>query len=76
MQLLHTWSLSVEEQFYLFFPIILLFLLRINNKTIFYYILLATILSFVFCVILSFSSNPKLASANFYLFPQELGNYC
>ena len=71
MQLLHTWSLAVEEQFYLFFPIILLFLLRINNKTIFYYILLATILSFVFCVILSFSSNPKLASANFYLFPSR-----
>ena len=71
MQLLHTWSLSVEEQFYLFFPIIFLYLLKANKKLIFYYILLATILSLVLCVILSFSSNPKLASANFYLFPSR-----
>ena len=46
-------------------------LLRTNKKLIVHYIFLAMIFSLVLCVVLSFSSSPKLASANFYLFPSR-----
>jgi peptidoglycan/LPS O-acetylase OafA/YrhL len=45
--LLHTWSLGVEEQYYLFFPAMLLLLWRIGKISIPYVIALLTIGSFV-----------------------------
>lgn len=45
--LLHTWSLAVEEQFYLFFPIILFIFLPLGRKFFFGTIILLAILSFL-----------------------------
>jgi peptidoglycan/LPS O-acetylase OafA/YrhL len=70
--LLHTWSLAVEEQFYIFFPLLLLLFWRFGKKTIFSIITILTISS----LLLSEWGWRNQPSANFYLLPTrawELG---
>ena len=62
--LLHTWSLSVEEQFYVVFPVLLVFLLRRNRWTL-SVLVIASLASFAISV-WGVSSHP---SATFYLLP-------
>lgn len=63
--LLHTWSLSVEEQFYIGFPLIMLLLLRWKQKILALITIGATLASFA----LSVWAVQTYPSAAFYLIP-------
>ena len=65
--LLHTWSLAVEEQFYLLFPLLLILLWRGGRARAFAAILLISILSFA----LSEWVWRDRPVANFYLIPSR-----
>ena len=65
--LLHTWSLALEEQYYLVFPIFLIFAWRFGRDRVFWII---TVLASV-SLILSELGWRNDASANFYLAPSR-----
>jgi len=63
--LLHTWSLAVEEQYYLLFPIYLLLLWRFGRNPVFWSICVIAALS----LLMSEWGWRNYPSANFYLAP-------
>ena len=63
--LLHTWSLAVEEQFYIIFPIFLIFAWRFGKKRVFWMIVVMAAIS----LLLSEWGWRKQPTANFYLAP-------
>lgn len=65
MPLLHTWSLAVEEQFYVVFPLLLLLLWRFGKSTILVLIIIIAFVSFA----LSEWGLRAHQEANFYLLP-------
>ena len=66
--LLHTWSLAVEEQYYLFFPVFLWLLWRFRKRNVVLMICLVAFLSLLLSELIleKFSTFQK---ANFYLLP-------
>src|SRR5207248_1394119 len=62
--LLHTWSLSVEEQFYIVFPLIMILLWRYARHAVVYLLPLAAASSLV----LAFRHNATDPSGTFYFF--------
>lgn len=63
--LLHTWSLAVEEQFYVLFPIALILIYRFAKNHRIAVLLSLTALSFALCVLV----QQRLPGAAFYLSP-------
>ncbi len=66
--MLHTWSLAVEEQFYIVFPILLWMLASRSKKTTILVITFISLISFV----LSIWATSAYPSANFYLTPTRV----
>jgi len=62
--LLHTWSLAVEEQYYLFFPVMVVLLWRFGNRCLASIILVFSTLSLLFSQYLTLNSYDDF---NYYL---------
>lgn len=61
--LVHTWSLGVEEQFYLLAPLMLIFLLRLGRKWLNIALVSLSVISFALAIFL-FENHPQ---SSFYL---------
>lgn len=66
--LLHTWSLAVEEQFYLFFPLMLMLVARFSRRRFGLWIWLMVLGSFGLSVL----GTRVAPSASFYLLPTRV----
>jgi peptidoglycan/LPS O-acetylase OafA/YrhL len=73
--LLHTWSLSLEEQFYFLFPLLMFFIWQLGKCSCFFVISALSIISFVFMLHI----YQEDSAGAFYLLPArawELGLGC
>ncbi len=74
MWMLHTWSLSVEWQFYLIYPVILALAMRYTTgrAALFVLLLIGFIPSLALAILLAIAfPNDHLVSAGFYLLPSR-----
>jgi peptidoglycan/LPS O-acetylase OafA/YrhL len=71
--LLHLWSLGIEVQFYLFFPLILFLINKTRSKNFIFFISIILILSFSLNVILNYLELERIA---FYILPSRLWQFC
>ena len=65
--ILHLWSLAVEEQFYIFYPLVLLASLHFSKKIAIICLSLIAFISFILALLLSIYNAPL----NFYLLPSR-----
>jgi peptidoglycan/LPS O-acetylase OafA/YrhL len=71
--LLHMWSLAVEEQFYIFYPILLVGALRYFKRFVFWLILALFLTSFALNLALNYVGG---GSPAFFMFPTRAWQLC
>jgi peptidoglycan/LPS O-acetylase OafA/YrhL len=69
--MLHTWSLSVEEQYYFILPLVVIFFLRVLRINLVAVLIVIAVASFVLADYMS--AQNSLASYSYYILPTRMG---